>query len=91
MSITQYLDALCGVCIDIMEYAEAYTGISYGTINVLLFIILGPASTLAFAAATIVSNTRCKHKTAIVAGLSIIGILCILPIFFLTIMAILNT
>lgn len=82
---------MCDVCIDIMEYAGAYTGISYGTINVLLFIILGPASTLAFAAATIVSNTMCKHKTAIVVSLSIIGVLCILLISFLTVMAILHS
>ena len=45
MSLINY-DEICGVCIGIMKWWSAYTGISYGTINVVLFIILNPLYTL---------------------------------------------
>lgn len=46
MDIQCLLDGLCDYCIRWMRYASDVSGISYGTLNVLLFIILGPLSTL---------------------------------------------
>ena len=42
-------DELCNFCIAIMYAMSDITGLTYGTINVLLFIILGPLSTILYA------------------------------------------
>ena len=41
IEVTNSFDWLCNVCIDLMMRASEYTGLSYGTINILLFVILG--------------------------------------------------
>lgn len=87
MIYSEYCEAICAMCIAIMKNVEIYTNISYGTINVILFIILGPLSTITFALATIASNIKFKYKNVVVILLSIIGILCILPIFYLTLVS----
>lgn len=43
-----YGDYLCNLCINIMEEMSRMSGISYGTINILLFVVFGPLSTLIF-------------------------------------------
>ena len=83
-SIYTMADKLCWVCIEIMKNVSASTGLTYGFINILLFVVLGPCSTICFAVTTFLSY-RNKHKYKIpIIVLSIIGILCILPIFILS-------
>ena len=60
MSLINY-DEICGVCIGIMKWWSAYTGISYGTINVVLFIILNPLYTL-LASVIAIINAFSKSK-----------------------------
>lgn len=43
---------LCNICILTMEQLSRMMGVSYGFLNILLFVVLGPMSTLFFAAAT---------------------------------------
>lgn len=82
--IMDFGNTICDICIILMKNASAVTGLSYGFINVLLFIILGPASTVCFMATTFLSyKNKTKYKTGIII-LGIIGLLSILPIFILT-------
>lgn len=87
--VTNYGDVLCNYCIAIMENMSALTGLSYGLINVLLFVVLGPLSTLCFMGATAAAM---YGKTKFVREkltwiLSILGILTILAILIPTIWA----
>lgn len=50
--VTNYGDVLCNYCIAIMENMSALTGLTYGLIYVLLFIVLGPLNTLCFRGST---------------------------------------
>lgn len=52
--VTNFWDYLCNVCIAIMEGLSRETGMSYGLINILFFVILGPLSTLCFMVSTAV-------------------------------------
>jgi uncharacterized membrane protein len=48
IEITNIWDQLCNICIVIMKALSRETGMSYGLINILLFVILGPISTICF-------------------------------------------
>lgn len=89
--VTNYGDVLCNYCIAIMENMSALTGLSYGSINVLLFIVLGPLSTLCFMGST---ATALYGKTKLVRVtwtwiLSVVGFLAtlaiIIPVIWATI------
>ena len=87
--VTNYGDVLCNYCIAIMENMSDLTGLSYGLINVLLFVVLGPFSTLCFMGST---ATAMYGKTKFVRFkltwiLSILGFLAILAILIPTIWA----
>ncbi len=41
-------DYTCELCINIMEEMSRMSSISYGTLNILLFVIMGPLATLVF-------------------------------------------
>ena len=72
--------SVCNYCIAIMVHMSRIYGLSYGLINVLLFIILGPLSTVIFMVASIVSKfgtKRCKLASII---LDVIGIIIILSV-----------
>lgn len=47
-------DYTCELCINIMEEMSRMSGISYGTLNILLFVIIGPLSTLVFMANSLI-------------------------------------
>ena len=65
------MDGLCDYCIRWMRYASDVSGISYGALNVLLFIILGPLSTLsAIVSAAIGLGNLKKYKYARVIQIS---------------------
>lgn len=49
IEVINNFDAICNFCISIMWCMQDLTGLTYGTINVLLFIILGPLSTILYA------------------------------------------
>lgn len=89
LHVTNYGDVLCNYCIGIMENMSDLTGLSYGLINVLLFVVLGPISTLCFMGST---ATAMYGKTKFVKIkltwiLSVLGILAILAILIPTIWA----
>jgi hypothetical protein len=48
IEITNIWDQLCNICIVIMKALSRETGMSYGLINILLFVKLGPISTICF-------------------------------------------
>lgn len=82
VQVTNPGDVLCNYCIAIMENMSDLTGLSYGLINVLLFIVLGPLSTLCFMGSTATAyfgKTRFV-RTILTCILSVIGFLAILTI-----------
>lgn len=87
--VTNYGDVLCNYCIAIMENMSDLTGLSYGLINILLFVALGSISTVCFIGST---ATAMYGKTKFVKIkqtriLSILGILAIFSILIPTIWA----
>ena len=53
IEVTNYGDSECNYCIMLMEHLSQGTGLSYGLINVLLFIVIGPVSILSFMCSTL--------------------------------------
>ena len=53
IEVTNYGDSECNYCIMLMEHPSQGTGFSYGLINVLLFIVIGPVSTVSFMCSTL--------------------------------------
>lgn len=81
--VTDTWDILCNFCILILENLSHMTGLSYGFLNILLFVILGPLATLLFmtSALTLLVNTKIKKSQRIFATiLFIMGLLVILMI-----------
>ncbi len=85
-----YGDYLCNLCINIMEKMSNMSGISYGTINILLFVILGPISTFIFMTNSFI-QPLCKNLISkkltifniILCILRFVLVLCIiLPILY---------
>ncbi len=72
--------SVCNYCIAIMVHMSHIYGLSYGLINVLLFIVLGPLSTLVFMAASIVSKFKSRVCRVASIILDVIGILIILSV-----------
>ena len=62
IEVTNSFDWLCNVCIDLMIRASEYSGLSYGVINILLFVILGPLSTILFCMSSIIGRTMANGK-----------------------------
>jgi hypothetical protein len=59
-------DMLCNLCIILMEYLSHLTGLSYGFVNIMLFVVLGPLSTLSFMGSTLahlIIENRKKRET----------------------------
>lgn len=89
--VTNYGDVLCNYCIAIMENMSALTGFSYGLINVLLYIVLGPLSTLCFIGSTataLYGKTKLVRVTwtCILSGIGFLAILAIIiPVIWATI------
>lgn len=82
---TNFWDCLCNLCILVMENLSHQTGMSYGLINILLFVILGPCSTLSLIASSLlfaIGNPG-KNRRIVAWGLFGIGVACLLTILFL--------
>ena len=82
---TNLWDCFCNLCISIMENLSHQTGMSYGLINVLLFVILGPFSTVALTASSLLFAIGApgKYRKIFAWSLFGIGVACMLTIFFL--------
>lgn len=81
VNVTSHWDSLFNICVRLMEESSKMMGLTYTEINIWLFVILGPISTLIFMGSTITALTG-KRKTAkvlAVAGL-IVLLLLIVPI-----------
>lgn len=61
---------LCNICIDAMKYGCTILGISYGLLNILLFVVIQPLCILLFAIAAVMymnfkkSKSKTKHVIA---------------------------
>ena len=53
---------LCDLCIDIMKWWAHKTGISYGLINILLFVVIHPLITIFATAVAMVNNYSINKK-----------------------------
>lgn len=75
---------LCGVCITVMERMSEISGLSYGLINVLFFIVLQPLSIFSFfmsiVSAWLYCKTRRKFFKYLALACVIIGTLAILAV-----------
>ncbi len=70
---------ICDLCIEIMESASATFGVSYGFINVFLFIIMQPLAILAMFVAYILQRMK-KNKMALafcIIGISIVAFILV--------------
>ena len=70
---------ICDLCIEIMESASATFGVSYGFINVFLFIIMKPLLFLAMFVAYILQRMK-KNKMALafcIIGISIVAFILV--------------
>lgn len=77
---TDFWDEICNGCIAILENACHATGMSYGMLNILIFVVLGPIASLSFAISTVAAYRRQK-KTMV--AFVILGVLCIFAIICL--------
>ena len=83
IKVTDIWDMLCNMCILILENLSHMTGLSYGFLNIMLFVILGPLATLLFmtSALTLLVNTEIRKSQRIFATvLFTMGLLVMLMI-----------
>lgn len=83
IEVTNTWDMLCNLCILILEDLSHATGLSYGFLNIMLFVILGPSATLLFmtSALTLLVNTKVRKSQRIFAAiLFAMGLLVMLMI-----------
>lgn len=71
---------LCNFCIQVMSDLSKSSGLSYGLINILFFVIMGPLSTLCFMGTTIIALSKWKYRKLTIGILGGIGILLIIGI-----------
>ncbi|MDE5811238.1 MAG: hypothetical protein K2H61_02895 [Muribaculaceae bacterium] len=85
-----FFDHLCNFCIDLLTHLSHITGLSYGLINILLFIIIGPLCTLLLATSTIILLSSPSSRARLIARLLAIAafILMLLVILILAYAAI---
>lgn len=75
-------DYLCNLCINIMEEMANMSGITYGTLNILFFVILGPLATLIFMFSSLIQlkNGNSNRYRTLNIVLFILGTMLILAI-----------
>lgn len=82
------MDILCDWCIRAMEFFSAKTGLSYSTVNILLFVILEPLAIVLFSLFTILALAKCKIWAIIV---SILGVLVVLSVLIPSVYSLIST
>lgn len=83
-------DIVCNLCILILENLSHMTGLSYGFLNIVLFVIMGPLATLLFmsSAITLFIKTQKRKLQKVIAGvLFTLGVLMVLAIIIPIIIA----
>lgn len=92
VEVTNSWDILCNICILILENLAHMTGLSYGFINIVLFVILEPLAILSFMFSAVMSFINTKHNVLKVLAkiLFAIGTVIILVIMISIIMATLS-
>lgn len=80
MNLTNY-DELCQLCVDIMKWWSNNSGISYGTINILLFVILNPLLTIIATIVAIINSISKNKKLKIILTSSLVFILILGTVF----------
>lgn len=80
MNLTNY-DELCQLCIDIMKWWSNNSGISYGTINILLFVILNPFLTIIATIIAIVNSISKNKKLKVILTSSLVFVLILGAVF----------
>lgn len=83
VQVTNFWDVLCNYCIILMRHMCDLTGISYGCLNIWLFVILGPLSTIlgvaaAFCYRTGLPNFRKAGDVLLIAIGLIVLLICTL-------------
>lgn len=77
---------LCDVCINIIQAVSNASGLSYGLINILFFVILQPLAILSFMVSTFMYVIYYNTEKCIYKNLSIIfimlGFICIFTVLF---------
>ena len=91
---TNVWDILCNLCIFILENLSHITGLSYGFINIMLFVVLGPLATVLFLSSSVLLLLDLKKKSAslrLIAKVTfIIGLLIVLFVMTTILVAILE-
>lgn len=83
-----FWDSLCNICILIMQHLSELTGWSYGFINVLLFVVLGPLSTLLFMGSSLVFAVKTENeRIRKIIGWSLFGTGALIVLFVLCLIA----
>lgn len=80
MNLSNY-DELCQLCIDIMKWWSNNSGISYGTINILLFVILNPLLTIIATIVAIINSISKNKKLKVILTSSLVFILILVVVF----------
>lgn len=91
MNLTNY-DELCRLCIDIMKWWSNNSGISYGTINILLFVILNPLLTIIATIVAIINSISKNKKLKVILTSSLVFVLILGAVFvaYLVLIPIMN-
>ena len=79
--IGNFSEFLCTWCIYAMRYFSSVSGMSYEEVNILLFVVLGPLSTIIFGIALLFALCG-KKKTAIY--ISIPGVIISISVFLVS-------
>ena len=80
MALTNY-DELCQLCIAIMKWWSNNSGISYGTINILLFVILNPLLTIIVTVVAVINSVSKNKKLKIILTSSLVFVLILGVVF----------
>lgn len=77
-------DYFCNVCIDILTAIGNAVGLSYGEVNILIFVILGPLASAFFMVSAIFGFVMPKPRIKAIRIISFaLGCICLLLIFAL--------
>lgn len=82
-NVTNSFDQLCNFCIEFLEGLSQDLGVSYGELNVWLFVIIQPATILLFMTTTVIlsimlyrKNSPNKTTKFIAATMSLLSVIC---------------
>lgn len=77
-------DMHCDIYTSVMINASKITGLPYGFLNILSFIILGPLLTISSLIIILLNYINTEMFKIIIIIIGILGLSCVLPIFVLS-------